>query len=332
MKNALDILRKIDHIESFDKSLARTNQNPLTAIGIDILQMNVGNRCNLSCKHCHVQAGPNGQRNMSKKVFDQCLNILKKSQISTVDITGGSPEMNPHFPAFLEAVSKLNRRVLVRSNVCILLEEEYSKYIDLYTRLGVELVTSLPDLHSEKSDRQRGAKTFDSIIEGIRRLNAKGYGQKGSGLILDLVHNPVGAYLPGPQASLEEEYRRQLFEQYGIHFNQLFSLTNCPIGRYLDYLVMSENLEDYMTDLYTAYNEAAVDRVMCRTTLSIAWDGSLYDCDFNQMLGLKVNHGAPDHIDEFDLKTLSNRQIMTQNHCYCCTAGAGSSCQGATTE
>ena len=223
----------------------------------------------------------------------------------------------------------LTKGLLCGSNLVILHDNAYASYIDLYCRNNVEIVGSLPDPHGAKTDRQRGAGVFTRVIEVIKLLNGRGYGMDGSRLVLDLVHNPVGAFMPGPQKSLEQEYKRQLWADHGIRFNRLFTLTNNPCGRYLTYLIQSENYAEYMTALANAYNPDAAGNVMCRTMLSVAWDGRLYDCDFNQALGLPVDHGAPDHIDRFDLAWLSTREIVVADHCYACTAGAGSSCQGA---
>jgi radical SAM/Cys-rich protein len=302
---------------------------PLTACGIDILQLNVGTRCNLTCKHCHVQAGPARSKRMPAAVFDQCLDILQAHPIGTVDITGGAPEMNPHLERFIRAVSTMGRRLLVRSNLAILMESGYEHFLDVYADHGVEVVASLPDYRSTRVDRQRGAGVFDRVMAVMARLNERGYGHPDSGLVLDLVTNPVGAYLPGPQAALEHEYRTRLTREHGVRFNTLFCITNCPVGRYLDYLVRSENFEDYMSTLVSTFNRGAVEHLMCRTTLSVAWDGRLFDCDFNQMLDLTVDHGAPNHISRFDYQQLTARQIVVHNHCFSCTAGAGSSCQGA---
>ena len=316
-------------IPLFSERLKESGLFPLTATAIDVLQVNVGRQCNLSCKHCHMEAGPHRTEIMPRSVLGRCLEIARNRMITVIDITGGSPEMNPELPWFISEVAKLNKRLIVRSNLMILHDNAYASYIELYRRNNVEIVGSLPDPHGAKTDRQRGAGVFAREIEVIKLLNERGYGRDGSNLVLDLVHNPVGAFLPGSQKSLEEEYRRQLSAAYGICFNHLFSLTNNPSGRYLAYLIQSENYEEYMAALANAYNPAAACKVMCRSTLSVGWDGRLYDCDFNQALGLPVNHGAPDHIDRFNLARLSTREIVVANHCYACTAGAGSSCQGA---
>jgi len=313
---------------SVSPSFADRVSTPLTAEEISILQVNVGYRCNLACRHCHVNAGPERREMMSKEVMEECLKILKTHSIATIDITGGSPEMHPRIEWFLKECAALKRRLLVRTNGVILLEKGYESFIDFYADNQVEVVISLPHMDPHVTDRQRGEGVFPKLIEAIRRLNARGYGQTGSGLLLDLVHNPGGAYLPGSQAGLEAFYRHTLRTRHGVIFNHLFCITNMPVGRYLDYLGKTDNYEEYMTALVNAFNPAALGKVMCRTTLSVAWDGRLYDCDFNQVLGLPICHSAPDHVSAFDLHELAHRRISTGDHCYGCTAGAGSSCQG----
>jgi radical SAM/Cys-rich protein len=304
-------------------------KRPLYSQSIDVMQINVGRRCNLTCKHCHVEAGPHRTELMSRPVFEKCLEILTTHNIGTIDITGGAPEMNPHSAWFIGEAAKLGRRLLVRSNLTILQDERYHAMMDTYARNKVEIVTSLPDYQAARTDRQRGQGAFETVVQVLRQLNQRGYGRPDSPLAIHLVCNPVGAYLPGAQAALTHEYRRRLADDHGVVFNQLFCLNNCPVGRYLEYLIRTDNYEDYMAALITAFNRSALESVMCRTTLSVGWDGRLYDCDFNQMLSLSVNHGAPAHIDIFDLGRLKARQIVVANHCYACTAGAGSSCQGA---
>jgi radical SAM/Cys-rich protein len=303
---------------------------PLRAAGVEILQMNLGYRCNLECKHCHVAAGPERAEVMSRTVMEESLGVLREHAIPTIDITGGSPEMHPHFAWFLQECAALNRRTLVRSNSVLLLEKEYEGFLDLYAAHGIEVVLSLPHLDQGATDRQRGEGVFGRLIKAMVRLNDRGYGRSGSGLVLDLVHNPAGAYLPGSQTALESRYRQVLGEKYGVTFNHLFCITNMPVGRYRDYLVRTDNYGEYMAALVTAFNPESLNGVMCRSTLSVAWDGRLYDCDFNQVLGLGTNHGAPGHIAAFDMEALSSREIIVGDHCYGCTAGAGSSCQGQT--
>lgn len=319
---------KLNTLVPFEQAAA----GPLTASGIEILQVNVGYRCNLECRHCHIEASPARRELMPKKVMEMCLRILRENPIPVIDITGGAPEMHPALPWFLEQCAGLQRRLQVRTNGVILLENDFMHFPDLYARLGAEVVVSLPHLDMKMTDRQRGNGVYNKLIEAIRKLNDKGYGRTGSGLILNLVHNPSGAYLPGMQDSLEKHYRQVLQEKFGITFNNLFCITNMPIGRYLNYLQKTDNYEDYMTALVTAFNPATLTGVMCRTTLSVAWDGKLYDCDFNQILGTTVNHGAPENIAAFEFSRLATRRIVTGNHCYGCTAGAGSSCAGTLTE
>jgi radical SAM/Cys-rich protein len=302
----------------------------LIAEGISIFQVNVGYRCSLMCRHCHVNAGPTRNEVMSKHVMEQFLEIVKSNPVPVIDITGGSPEMHRHIEWFISECAALGRRVLVRTNGVILQEKEYRHFIGFYAKNNIEVVVSMPHPDLQVTDRQRGEGVFRALVEAIRELNAAGYARDRSGLVLNLVHNPAGAYLPGSQASLEDSYRRILGEKYGISFNHLFCITNMPIGRYLDYLRKTDNFDDYMGALVKAFNPAALKNVMCRTTVSVAWDGRLYDCDFNQTLGLPTNHGAPDHISAFDMKKLTRRRIVTGDHCYGCTAGAGSSCQGET--
>jgi len=320
--------RRILAREVIGENFAGRIRRPLFADRIEIFQVNLGNRCNLACRHCHVDAGPDRGEIMSRGLLERCLEILRASDIPTIDLTGGSPEMNPDFRWFLRECAALGRRLLVRSNFTILLEEAYADLPDLYAELGVELITSLPGFDAERTDRQRGRGVFDRVIRALRLLNGKGYGGPDGRLVLNIVHNPTGAYLPGSQCALEQQYRTALSEGHGVRFNRLFSITNMPIGRYLSYLLESENYEDYMEALVRAFNPAALENVMCRNTLSVGWDGTLYDCDFNQMLKLPVNHGAPENIRDFDYAALKRRQIVVGNHCYGCTAGAGSSCQG----
>lgn len=329
-KEQLNILENKIDIESFEKRLDLYNKLPLKADRIEILQLNITKKCNLACKHCHVDSSPLRTEMMSREILEKCLEIAKEDHITTIDITGGAPEMNPDLEWFLNELSKLHKRVIVRSNLTILLEQDYKHFIDVFRRNKTEIVTSLPDYHAAKTNRQRGSHVFQKVIKVMKILNNLGYGINEQ-LKLHMVHNPVGAYLPGSQQSLESEYKKQLIEHHGVQFNSLFSLTNSPIGKYLEYLIKSENLDDYMHDLHSAFNPCAVDTVMCKNTLSISWDGKLYDCDFNQMLDIQTNHGAPNHIDNFDISKIENRKIMINNHCYSCTAGAGSSCQGSTT-
>jgi len=315
--------------EEFVERLKAIEFFPLRTTGIEILQLNITRRCNLTCRHCHVEASPDRQEVMSEEILKECVRIAQISEIGTIDVTGGAPELHPHLPWLLRELAATNKRIIVRTNLAILTEGFCQSFPQMYRELGVEIVGSLPDCTSERTDRQRGSGTFARCITAMRQLNEIGYGREGTGLILNLMHNPPGAFIPGNQSSLELEYKLHLRDRFGVEFSGLFVLTNCPVGRYLEYLISSDNLSDYMTVLTSAFNPLAVSNVMCRNTLSVGWDGGLYDCDFNQMLGLKVCGGAPTHICEFDLKNLSQRAISVRNHCFACCAGAGSSCQGA---
>jgi len=320
-------------LPTFSEKITETYQFPLRPKKLEILQINVGYMCNQVCQHCHVDAGPDRKEIMTRETMEQCLKIIRNTGAHTLDLTGGAPEMNPNFCWFVEEASKAGiQDFIVRSNLTIMLANK--KYYDLPLFLknhNVHVVSSMPHWTRGKTDKQRGEGVFDQSIKALQNLNAIGYGMPGSNLRLDLVYNPSGAFLPGDQTSLEKEFKHALLEDFGIHFHSLFALTNLPISRFLDYLIASENYEDYMYSLVTAYNPAAVKNVMCRNTISVSWDGYLYDCDFNQMLGLKVASKIQ-HISEYNEAILNDRNIVISQHCYGCTAGAGSSCQGAVTE
>jgi radical SAM/Cys-rich protein len=298
---------------------------PLTATGITSLQINLGKRCNQTCAHCHVDAGPDRTEVMSKETMALCLEVLAKTDIPTLDITGGAPELHPHFRWLVEEGAKLGRRVIDRCNLTILNLPNYSDLPELFARHKVEIVASLPYYLPKQTDAQRGEGVFDESLTALKRLNDLGYGKPGTGLILDLITNPVGAFMPPRQGPLEAEWRRELKRRYGIEFSHLYTLTNMPISRYLEFLMTSGNLEMYMEKLAGAFNPAAAAGVMCRYMLSVGWDGRLYDCDFNQMLDLTVDGRAPQHIRDFDLARLASRDVVVGAHCFGCTAGSGSS-------
>lgn len=314
----------------FQQKLETNNLYPLIATGVTVFQVNLGKMCNQVCKHCHVDAGPDRKEIMTRETMLQCLIALKNNpQLSTVDLTGGAPEMNPDFRWFVREIKKLDRHIIVRCNLTIILANK--KYQDLpqfYKDHSIEVVSSLPFYSQDRTDRQRGDGVFEASIAALKMLNVVGYGKVGSPLILNLVYNPAGAFLPPAQLSLEQEYKKVLLDKFGIEFNNLFAITNLPISRFLDYLLQTNNYENYMEKLVLAYNPVAAKNVMCRSTISIGWDGYLYDCDFNQMLELKVN-GVGKHITQFNRDVLNNREIIIGQHCYGCTAGAGSSCGGA---
>jgi len=319
-----------DKITPFKTEIAKHDYTGIQTVDTTIFQINIGKLCNQTCAHCHVDAGPDRkEENMSKTTLARCLEIIKTiPSIQFVDITGGAPEMNAHFRWFVEEVSKGGITVINRCNLTIL--RANPKYYDLpefFKNHKVHIVSSLPYFTKKRTDNQRGDGVFEDSIKALQMLNEVGYGKEGSGLILDLVYNPTGAFLPGSQETLQAEFKRQLKRKFDIEFNTLLAITNLPISRFLDYLLESGNYEEYMEKLHAAFNPATLDGLMCRNTLSVSWDGFIYDCDFNQMLDLKVNV-ASQHIDNFDLAALQNREVILNQHCYGCTAGAGSSCGG----
>jgi radical SAM/Cys-rich protein len=304
---------------------------PLRATGITVFQINVGKLCNQTCRHCHVDAGPDRIERMSRETAEQCMVALATTDIPTVDITGGAPELNPNFRWLVEQVRRLNRHVMDRCNLTVLLLPSQQDLAGFLAAHQVEIVASLPYYRASQTDAQRGDGVFDKSIEAIRILNRLGYGQDGSGLTLNLVYNPVGAFLPPKQEPTEALFKQELSTRFGITFNRLYTITNMPISRFLEFLVESGNYAGYMDRLANAFNPAAAAGVMCRTTLSVGWDGTLYDCDFNQMLELPISHDAPSRIQDFDAARLHHRRIVMRNHCYGCTAGPGSSCGGTVT-
>ena len=316
----------IDRGRPFEQALAESGREPLRATGISVLQVNVGKLCNQTCGHCHVDAGPDRREIMSAAMAEQCLAVLARHDIPTLDITGGAPEMAPCFRRLVARGRELGRHVIDRCNLTILLAPGYTDLPAFLAGHGVEVVASLPCYLMENVDRQRGAGVFDKSIEALRRLNAVGYGRD---LPLTLVYNPVGPALPPPQEALEAEYREQLRARFGVEFTRLFTITNMPISRFLDDLWKAGQLDAYMDKLIGAYNPVAADGVMCKTTLSVGWDGRLFDCDFNQMLDLGLAGHAPQHINDFDFSSLVTRPIVTGQHCYGCTAGTGSGCGGS---
>ncbi|NTV45759.1 MAG: radical SAM/Cys-rich domain protein [Chlorobiales bacterium] len=325
------ILSENLNLPHFGEKYESIGNGPLSATGITVFQINVGKRCNMVCQHCHVDAGPDRREVMTKETMTQCLDALGKTEIPTVDITGGAPEMNPNFKWFIRELRKLNRHVMVRSNLTILVTNGFTDYADFMEEHGIELISSLPCYTAPNTDAQRGEGTFEASIAAIHKLNALGYGKENTDLKLNLVHNSIGASLPKNQCCLEKEYKEKLLKEFGIVFNSLYTITNMPINRFLDYLIISGNYGSYMETLVSHFNPLAAQSVMCKNTISIGWDGTLYDCDFNQMLDLPVNNGVPNHVKAFDADLLNRRKIVTGQHCYGCTAGAGSSCGGATT-
>jgi radical SAM/Cys-rich protein len=312
----------------FDEKLAAYGLE-LGASRVDTLQINVGKLCNQACKHCHVDAGPSRTEIMTPETVEQVLTALRRFRIATVDITGGAPELNPSFRYLVSQSRSLGCHVIVRHNLTVMFEPAQHDLPEFFRDQRIEVVSSLPYFLEQQTDAQRGRGVFEKSIEALRRLNVIGYGVEHSGLILNLVYNPVGAYLPPPQQSIEADFKRELMNRYGISFNRLYTITNMPIRRFLDYLRRSGNEERYMRKLIEAFNPATVDGLMCRNLVSVDWTGKLYDCDFNQMLDLQVAPELPQTIADFDPEKFAARRIMTGSHCFGCTAGAGSSCGGA---
>ena len=296
----------------------------------EILQVNVGKVCNLTCVHCHVNAGPRRKEIMMRETIDRVIDWLAKTDIRIVDLTGGAPEMIPDFRYFVERVTALpvSRHVIDRCNLTILLEPGYEDLPEFLARHKVEIIASMPCYTPENVNAQRGEGVFEASIAALQLLNQLSYGVVGD-MPLHLVYNPVGAFLPGPQAEMEADFKRELFSHFGIVFNKLYTITNLPIGRFAAYLRHNDKLDEYMELLISAFNPATIDGLMCRNTISVGWRGEVYDCDFNQQLGLQWKNGAPIFLWDVDPRKIDNREITTGNHCFGCTAGAGSSCGGA---
>ncbi len=314
----------------FQEMLKGADLYPLKPTRIEIFQINVGKLCNQTCRHCHVDAGPHRREIMTRETMSLCIDVVTKHKFATVDITGGAPELNPNFRWLVTEMKKAGAHIMDRCNLTVILSNPKFRDLPLFFRdHQVEVISSLPHYTAFKTNRQRGDGVFEKSITALKMLNEVGYGREGTKLKLNLVYNPVGAFLPGNQEELEADFRRELRKQYDIEFNHLYCITNMPISRYLEYLQNSGNYETYMSMLIQNFNAVAAAGVMCRNTLSVGWDGQLYDCDFNQMLDMTVDGGtAPTHIRDFDLDRLSARSIVVDEHCYGCTAGSGSSCGG----
>lgn len=312
-------------MNEFDKKVGGS----ISATDLNILQINVGLQCNQACVHCHLSCSPQRVEAMTWETMERIVALAETIQPSLVDITGGAPELNPNLKRFITALKEGGHSVQVRTNLSVMEEDGYTDFPEFFSENGVGLVASLPCYLEENVSKVRGTECFPRSLNILRKLNQLGYGVDPA-LSLDLVYNPgVGTSLPPGQAMLEGAYKKELKERYGIVFSNLFTITNVPIGRYLDELRKAGEDGKYLEVLTSAFNPATVDGLMCRHQVNIGWDGRLYDCDFNQALGLPVNHGAPDHIDEFDIEQVGARQVVTGNHCFACTAGAGSSCGGA---
>ena len=325
----------LDHLPSggdFEAALGTQGGVAFTTGRIEIFQINLGKLCNMTCRHCHVDAGPDRWREvMSRETVDACLAALDRTDAHTVDLTGGAPELNPNFRYLVDQCVARGKHVIDRCNLTVLLLQRYSDLPEFFANRQVEVVCSLPHFRRRNTDAQRGDGTFEKSIKALERLNAAGYGSADPSRVLTLMVNPVGALLTGDQCSMEREWKRGLDRNHGVSFDRLTALNNMPISRFLEWLEASDNLEGYMELLVNAFNPGTVQGLMCRNTLSVSWDGRVYDCDFNQMLGLESRclDAQPMRIEDFDPARMIGRKIVTGRHCFGCTAGAGSSCGGA---
>jgi radical SAM/Cys-rich protein len=308
----------------FSDKLLSVQSGPLTALDLKILQVNLGYRCNMACKHCHVSGGPARTEVMDAHTAEQVLRVLVDNPFDTLDLTGGAPELNASFHMLVTGARNAGKHVIARTNLTIFFEEGMEDLPGFYRDRNVELIASLPYYLEDGVDRVRGSGAFKKSIEALRKLNSLGYGIESSRPSLSLVYNPQGVFLPPAQCSLEAEYRRELKTQFGISFTHLYTFANMPIGRFRDFLVRTGNLEKYAVKLSGAFNPLTLDGIMCRHLINVGWDGTLYDCDFNQIAGVSTAPDVPRHIDHFDYAALSRRRIAVDEHCYGCTAGQGS--------
>lgn len=316
-------------MQSFTSTLAKHGLS-LKRSSLQILQVNIGRRCNQACHHCHVESSPLRTENMDEKTVDRVIELMTASKtIEIVDITGGAPELNPHFRKLVTAARNLNKKVIDRCNLTILFEKDQQDTAQFLKENEVHIVASLPCYSKENVERQRGTGVFNKSIEALKILNSLGYGKSDSNLNLDLVYNPTGPSLPPSQQKLERDYKKELREFFGIEFNHLFTITNMPIKRFLFDLEKSKRLEEYMDLLVNSFNPDALSGVMCKTLVSVSWNGELFDCDFNQMLEIPLGANKTTVWDIDSLDNFQNNRVATANHCYACTAGAGSSCGGA---
>lgn len=333
-RHQLDLLNSsagVASLAKFGAKLSELGLFPLKPTRLETLQVNLGKMCNQTCTHCHVDAGPDRTEIMTRETMAWCLRALEQSEIRTVDLTGGAPEMNPDFRWFVESITRLGRKTIVRCNLTILLAgEKYADLPEFFAAHRVHVISSLPCYEKKNTDLQRGIGVFDKSIQALLRLNRVGYGIPDSDLKLDLVYNPVGAFLAADQKALEDKFKFELRRLFDVRFNELLAINNLPVSRFLEFLVESGNLDEYMTQLVQAFNPRAASNVMCRSLVSVGWDGTLYDCDFNQMLEMPLVSSAPRHIQDFDVPKLNRRTIAVNQHCYGCTAAQGSSCGGQT--
>ena len=319
-------------MSSFQEKLVEIGRWPLRACGIETLQVNLGKLCNQSCRHCHVGAGPTRTEVMTAETAGLVIDVLRRHDIPQVELTGGAAELNPNFDELVRQARALGRRVLVRSNLTVFAVGGKDYLPEFFRDQEVEVIASLPCYLEQNLDAQRGQGAYARSISALQTLNRLGYGKPGTGLKLSLVYNPLGPSLPPPQAQLEDAYRQQLGDRFGIVFNQLYTITNMPINRFLEALTRDHGHDRYQELLIQNFNPATVDNLMCRSLVSVGWDGDLFDCDFNQMLKMTIRPGTPFHLRDFDASALATREIRTGRHCFGCAAGSGSSCKGALTE
>jgi radical SAM/Cys-rich protein len=317
-------------MNEFDTHVRDATGDWLRCDDISTIQVNVGLKCTLQCVHCHVASSPKRKEEMTWQTMQQVIDVAKRNGCRLVDITGGAPEMNANFRRFVETLDRMGVSVMVRTNLTILLEPGYETLPAFFRDHNVQLVASLPCYLEGNVDQQRGEGVYKGSVEAIRLLNEVGYGKEEK-LPLSLVYNPVGPHLPPGQLGLEADYRRELLDRFGIVFTNLLTIANMPIGRYLGALKKEGKLDEYRQLLRRSFNPATIDGLMCRHQINVDWDGNIYDCDFNLALKMPVDHGAPTHISRFDPDVHARRRIVTGNHCFGCTAGAGSSCGGALT-
>lgn len=308
----------------FNDRISNIRHHPLRSGGVDIFQVNLGYKCNMACKHCHISAGPDKDQQMDRETIDTVLKVLRENDFICLDVTGGAPELNPHFRYLVQKARDSGNHVIVRTNLTIFFEEGMEDLPEFYAKNSVELVASLPYYSENEVDRLRGNGTFKKSITALKELNSIGYSEGSSDKKLNLVYNPAGTFLSPQQEILEDDYKRELYKRFGISFDRLYTFVNMPIGRFRDYLISNNSLEKYMERLMNAFNPLTLDGLMCRHMINAGWDGTLYDCDFNQILGLSLDRDCPRNIKEFDLSRLSERLITVDEHCYGCTAGQGS--------
>lgn len=309
----------------FSEKVTSIRSEPLKALESRILQVNLGYRCNMTCKHCHVGGGPGRSEVMSAAIAEKVLRVFLENPFEMLDLTGGAPEMHPSFQRLVTEARKAGRHVLSRTNLTIFFEKGMDYLPVFYRDQHVELIASLPYYLEDGVDRVRGLGVYRKSIEALATLNTLGYGMDTSGLAINLVYNPQGMFLAPSQGTLEAEYKRELKQRFGISFNRLYTFTNMPLGRFKDFLVRTNNLDNYLAKLSSAFNPSTLDGVMCRYLVNVGWDGRLHDCDFNQAIGLSTDTNAPQHIGDFDYLATTARRISVDDHCYGCTAGQGSS-------